>query len=943
MLLLLIGSIFAAIYSLTVPLIKENVFGLELHSNRQVLNIVYDLAKRIYFDSETDTENILTSHKQRLQSVLDMTEHHIRSRLNKAQGDKGEKDQAWQAIFQQLRGFQFGNQDYLWVADYDAVFRSHPADEFHGRHMADYQNPQGDNPLPRLLELARRDGEGFYKYQWNRLSGERMIDKYSYIRDFPEWGLIIGAGVYIDDIEQEVRRQKQQAIEEISRELQDIQIAGNGYLYIFDSQGNMLFHPNTNIHGKNFVSQLNPVTKNPIYKDLMAVADTGKELYYHWDQPADPGNYVYEKLSLVRHLPGFDWYISSSVYLDDLKSSSVQLSQRIMAMGLIALLAAVLTAFLFAEWISSPIKKLSSTAYKISRGNLSAKTGIRRSDELGLLAESFDYMVDRLRENIDTLNSRVRVRTKELSASNQRLRDAVESLQATENELRAAESRQRQILDALPAQIAYMDRRECFVFANREYLEMFGQTEAGISGKALHRVIGQSMYEDIRPHIEQALRGEQAIYEYRLTFQGRDIVTRRTLLPLYDGQEVVGLLNLSIDITAERETEKRLAEAAKMKAVGQMSGGLAHDFNNLLTIILGNLLELQSHTERRVDDRSLSDTTLTHLAPAIRATRRGADLTRRLLAFSRRQALSPSAIRLEDLLDELLALLSAPLPENIRLHTQTAADTPPVYVDAAQLEDALVNLALNAADAMPNGGELSIQAKRSAPNRQGFDDAVIAADYVSLSIADSGHGFSDEALSNAFEPFYTTKDTGIGSGLGLSMVYGFVKQSRGYIRIANRQPQGSVIEILLPVSTEPCPAVEKTAAPPEDSRPDDSATSLVLLVEDNHDVRHVIRGQLLQMGFSVLEAGSGDEAQRLLDKLPALAGLVSDVVMPGDSSGYEVARAVRLRHADAFIVLMSGYSDTPGEAEPDWTLLQKPFDPQTLCKAIFPHKTECLS
>ncbi|EAR61596.1 cache domain-containing protein [Neptuniibacter caesariensis] len=934
MLLALIGSIFAAIYIFTVPLIKENVFRLELNGNRQVLNIVYDLANRMYTSTESYVDRTLKSHEQRLSSVLDMTENHIEVALREGRKEGLSEEQIWNKIFTDLRSFQFGNGDYVWISNYDARLLSHPSEKYHGQDMSQVSDPDGNLIIPGILQLALSDGQGFYKYKWNRLNETRIIDKFSYVKDYSKWGFVMGAGVYIDDIEQEVEAQKQKAIEEINRALKKIKIATNGYLYIFDSNGNMLFHPNPNIHGLNFKDMLNPVTKHPIYLDLMEVADTGNELYYKWDRPDDPGHYEYEKLSLVRHLSGFDWYISSSVYLDDLKASSVQLSQRIMAMGFFALMIAIVAVFFFAEWITSPIKSLSSTAYKISRGNLNVKTGIDRDDELGMLAESFDIMVERLGDNINTLNLRVEERTKELSDSNAQLLEAVDSLQNTQDELRAVETRQRLILDALPAQVAYLDPQLRYIFANRQYREMFDQTKEGIVGKHFSEVVGPEMSAALEPYIDQAKQGDTPVYEYKINHHGEEILTRRTVLPFYNmRKEVEGMLTLSIDITAEREVEERMAEASKMKAVGQMSGGLAHDFNNLLTIILGNLLELQNN-------QALPEHLQKNLSPAIRATRRGADMTKRLLAFSRRQPLVPGQIKPDQLIGELIDLLAAPLPENIQLKTRINPNTPAVYVDAAQMEDALVNLALNSVDAMPKGGELRLVVSGiSHIDHQvlssHWDDEVKPGFYVLISVIDSGEGFSEDALYKACEPFFTTKATGAGSGLGMSMVYGFVKQSQGYLRFQNNESDvGARVDILLPAvdeqEVEAVPEVEQGAEPTE-FMPE---SSLVLLVEDNHDVRKLVRSQLTEMGFMVIEATSGDEALAMMTGLDNLAGVVSDVIMPGASSGYEVINAVKLLYPKAFAVIMTGYSDTPPETDFEYQLLQKPFTADHLKSAI---------
>ncbi|TPE48110.1 HAMP domain-containing protein [Maribrevibacterium harenarium] len=940
LLLLFITMVFGAIYLFSVPLIKNNVFKLELNSNRQVLNIVYDLASRISFNSDSYISRTLSYHEQRLKSIVELTENFIESSVTNGQSKQLSEDEIWQDIFTSLRDFKFGTEDYVWIADYNSKILAHPSPQFNNVDMSNYVDTDGQLVIPKLVDLALEEGQGFYKYKWNRLNDTHIIDKYSFVKNVPQWGFIIGAGVYIDDVQQEIQKQKIKAVEEIATVLKEISIANNGYLFIFDSQGNMLFHPNANIHGRNFKTQLNPVTNRPIYLDLMEMADSGQELYYKWDRPDDPGHYIYEKLSLTRHLPGFDWYISSSVYLDDLMFSSIQLSQRIVTIGIFGLLAGALIAYLFAQWITAPIRKLSTTAQQINKGDLMAKTGIERDDELGILARSFDYMVERLRNNINTLNQRVAARTHDLSESNARLLSAVSALEVTQTELRVIETRQRLILNALPAQIAYLDSDLRFIFANREYLEIFNETQHSIVGKAIEDVVDSKMYQAIRPHIEKALRGERVVYEYALNDKGREILTRRTVLPFYDdAKRVVGLLTLSIDITNERETEKRLAEANKMKTVGQMSGGLAHDFNNLLTIILGNLLELQSHADLPADCNS-------NLTPAIRATRRGADMTRRLLAFSRRQPLSPHVIAPQDMVNDLVDLLSAPLPENIQLLTDVMADCPIVYVDASLMEDALVNLVLNSADAMPKGGtiRLTVAALQvsSTNSLSSFDEPVPVGDYVSFTIADNGEGFTKEALTRACEPFFTTKSSGAGSGLGLSMVFGFVKQSQGYMRVSNVTAGGACVEILLPVS-ERAHAKQVTLQQEQSGQTVCERGGLVLLAEDNEDVRKVVRNQLLSLGYAVLEADSADAALTLLQgKLPHLTGVISDGVMPGQASYIDLYAALREQYPTSFFILMTGYSDRLVQNDYDGSLLQKPFDTNALAEAIASSST-CIS
>ncbi|HEY5718152.1 MAG TPA: cache domain-containing protein, partial [Motiliproteus sp.] len=606
-----------AIYLYSVPLIKNTVYDIERNASRIALNNVFELANKIRFNLEGYRQQALDSHKKQLKTVVGFAEVYARDHFSRAEKGEMSVAEARERVFEGLRQFTYGNNDYIWVAGYDQVLVSHPDIRFHGADTRDFRNRDGEQIIEKIVNFARTNGDGYYQYPWQRLDQAEVVDKISYVRDFPEWRLVIGSGVYLDDIDAEVKNRMQQAMSELRQALEKIKIAKTGYMYIFDAGGNMLIHPNANLDGINFLDQLNPVTGNSIARELIEVADTGRELSYRWDKPTDPGNYVYEKLSMVRYLKGFNWYIGSSVYVDELQRSSEVLSERIMTITVVVLLLAVFMALLFVSRIAAPIRKLVDTAERVSDGDLSAQSGIRGEDEIGVLAHTFDGMVRRLSSSIQTLDHKVQVRTQELAT---------------------IEEQQRMILDALPAQVAYVGRDFRYRFVNQRYAAMFNMSKEEVVGKTLEEVMGPRMLEQIMPQIEQTLRGKETVFEYSFNREGRELITKRNLIPQVAGDGfVTGILNLSLDITAEKETERKLTEAQRMGAVGQLAGGLAHDFNNLLTVIIGNLISLR---ERHPDNEELER----HLEPAIRASRRGADITSRLLAFSRKQPLQPSAV-----------------------------------------------------------------------------------------------------------------------------------------------------------------------------------------------------------------------------------------------------------------------------------------------------------
>ncbi|WP_221792932.1 cache domain-containing protein [Oceanobacter mangrovi] len=807
-------AVFIFVYAYTVPMIKQKVFEIERNSARLALNNTYEIANRMYAGVEQYRQQALENRKDSLQMAVDLAESLIRSHVQEAMRRGLSAAEGRQIAMEYLRNSSFDDHDYIWVVDYNLGVLAHPDPKYRQAGDAASLSDTEISTLQTLVGQARREGSGFYSYRWPRLQASSGSDsKVSWVKDFPEWGLVIGSGVYLSDLEQQVEQRRQQALQDLRQALQQTHIARTGYLYVFDSSGYMLIHPNGNLDGIRFIRHENPLTGQPIYKELIAAADSGKELHYRWDKPDDPGNYAYEKLSLVRYMDGFDWYICSSVYLDELQSSSELLSTRIMVLAAITMLATLLISNFFVNRIARPLEQLAGTALRVRSGDLSARTGIQRDDEIGILASGFDAMVERLEDNIDTLDAEVRQRTQQLLESHN--------------------------------------------------------------------------------------------------------------------------------------------QAQRMSAVGQLAGGLAHDFNNLLSIVQGNLVIAR---ERFGDNPELDAL----LAPAERAARRSADITHRLLAFARQQPLQAAPVRVDSLLQGTVELLSSSFTSRHQLSYQPDPSLQGCLarLDPGLLENALVNLGLNARDAMPNGGLLKLSAgvidwpaqlptAETEPLLQSlaFDETVPDGRYLLIECRDTGDGFSDEALAKAFEPFFTTKPGQLNSGLGLSMVFGFVKQSGGYLALANQTGGGAAVVLLLPVCamTDPAAVVESHRDTAVTSASHEFAGQLFLLVDDDPDVREVVRQQLSALDIHVLEASDAEEALQLAETLrqsgSELAGVVSDVMMPGDIKGIELAQRLRQQMPGLLILLVSGYAfgadeDADNSGVVGWPLLRKPFDRQQLAQAL---------
>ena len=385
---------------------------------------------------------------------------------------------------------------------------------------------------------------------------------------------------------------------------------------------------------------------------------------------------------------------------------------------------------------------------------------------------------------------------------------------------------------------------------------------------------------------------------------------------------------LYAEIDSRVQVEQALRQSQRLDAIGQLTGGVAHDFNNLLTIILGNLEGLQRRlgdTDPRIE-RNVSN--------AIQGAQRATTLIKRLLAFSRQQPLSPAPIDVNQLMSGLSEFLGRALGEEIELEVVRGAGLWPVEVDPAELESAILNLAVNARDAMPDGGKLTIEANNSFLDEAYCRDHGEAevGQYVMISISDTGAGMSNEVKVRAFEPFFTTKQSGQGTGLGLSQVYGFVKQSGGHINIYSEPGEGTTVKVYLKryyggvIKGETAPRARHS-----------EGGECILVVEDDNDVRAYIAETLISFGYSVLEADRGEKALRLIDDHPEIGLLLTDVVMPG-MNGRKLADAARSIRADLKILYMTGYSRNAivhqGRLDPGVDLIQKPVAAELLAASV---------
>jgi signal transduction histidine kinase len=397
--------------------------------------------------------------------------------------------------------------------------------------------------------------------------------------------------------------------------------------------------------------------------------------------------------------------------------------------------------------------------------------------------------------------------------------------------------------------------------------------------------------------------------------------------------EVIGFYFVSVDVTRHKATMSALMRSQKMDALGRMASGISHDFNNLLTVILGNLVPLSEN----LPNSTLVDE---YLTPAISAARRGSSLTQRLLKLARREQFDPQPTDLNKAVTEISKLLKSSFPKTLKIKHLQSENVSKAYVDRAQLEMALLNFAMNSHDATNGSGEVTITVSNySLAIAEAESLHLATGNYVRLAFSDDGCGMPASQIDQIFEPFFTSKASGTGSGLGLSMVYGFVRQSNGSIRVDSVPGKGTTFSVLLP-SVELVDSNGEVEEPRQSegakvlTNIDETDLPMVLLVEDDPDVRRIVRRKLAGIGYPLVEAESGVEALRLLDRIHEIGILLSDISMPGGMDGNALASHVKAAFPKIKIVLMSGQTNFSSAEDQSIPFLRKPFEVEDLDQAL---------
>ena len=556
------------------------------------------------------------------------------------------------------------------------------------------------------------------------------------------------------------------------------------------------------------------------------------------------------------------------------------------------------TLYLLERVILSRVANLSDGITHIgASGNLSARLAVRGKDELAYLGTAINAMLEDLEKvQLDEQQGRTRLGV---------------------------------MMEKMPAILWTTDTKLHYTSAVGAGLEPLGLRSNELAGKTLFEYFQTSdpEFPSIAAH-KKALNGESVTYE----LQWKNRVLESYVQPLRGNEgELIGVIGVALDVTDRKHLTDQLRQAQKMQAVGELAGGVAHDFNNLLMVVKG-------HAEMLIDRMPKNSPQRSNVEQIQTAAERAASLTAQLLAFSRKQVLQPRVLDLNEVVGGMIQMVSRVIDENIELAFLPGAKLGNVKADPSQIEQVVLNLVVNARDAMPSGGCLTIETSGVELDRNyTVQHAIVEFEpgpYVMLTVTDTGCGMDAQTQARIFEPFFTTKEPGKGTGLGLATVYGVVKQSGGYIWVYSEPDHGTTFKVYLPrvAALSEIPAAEKIVAPPS------SGTETILFVEDEQSVRELVHEYLSNCGYSVLEASDGVQALEIAAMHPgAIQLLITDVVMPR-LSGRELAAQIASSRRELKILYISGYTDDSvfrhGVLEGGMEFLQKPFNLKALAEKI---------
>ncbi|MDD3119596.1 MAG: cache domain-containing protein, partial [Victivallales bacterium] len=612
-----------------------------------------------------------------------------------------------------------------------------------------------ENILRVIARICERRGGGFFEYLWAKplaADPNRKVTKISYVELFKPWRLIVGTGLYIEDIEAAKAKRIHAVIEELRATAKELKIGKNGYIFLFSSDKEMLVHPI--FRGQEASGITNPRTSHIIMDDIITAWKHEKKYYdYDWIKPRNGNKKLFTKRVYIDYFAPLDWYICVSFYIDDIRRPVAELNNRLLGISLLLLLLAVGVAVFLALNLSAPLRQLTEAAETINRNGIDAAaipvTGSSETRELGTI-----------------------------------LNQAFATIRNKENSLKAGEENLATILRSIGDAVIATDTGERITEINTVAVKLLGWEGALPLGRPANEIIrltDPATAAPIPDPVREVLDAPQKPYS-RSKLQlsanhDKDYLIDLTCSPIADLEgRIRGTVMAFRDVTNQARIEQELHQSQKMDSLGRLAGGIAHDFNNMLSAI-NSCAELIG-TKFTPEQQPLKEYT----DIILNTCRRASELNSKLLAFSRKGKIMSSPLDFHAAVRDAVAILERSLDKRIRIDLQFRADTPTIIGDPTQIQNMVINLGINAGYSMPHGGVLTIRTESlelREPDLVAAMPELSPGAYVRLTVADTGVGIAPDIIDRIFEPFFTTRDIGQGTGLGLAAVYGSVKEHSG--------------------------------------------------------------------------------------------------------------------------------------------------------------------
>ncbi len=912
----LIAVYTAAIYFTVGVKVNGIVKTMEEKNARESLSKVSAIANSVSRDLESFKRNTMRMHKKELRDLTETAWSLIAAKYR--QSESGNAGSIKKDTMRLIGKLNYGSNNYFFVSDYNSTLIAHPY--LAGKNFSEIRDVKGNLIIPPMVKIAREKGSGFYSYWWKKNDNDdRPYEKLSFVKDFPEWKMIVGTGVYIDGIEKEIKKRKEQLIQRLKKLVRNTTIGKTGYIYVFNGKYKMLAHPNSNIEGTDFSKLHNPGKNSYIADDLAKAAKSKNNiLYYKWDRPTDKGNYVYDKVAWVEYLPDLDWYIASSVYVDDFSDVSREIRQMVLYVALALLLFSLIVGVFLFRKILKPLSELSSVTREIAAGNYSNRVSVSTNDEVGRLGEDFNKMADSIEASIRNLDDKVKERTARL-----------------EEQKRVFETLFRDASDGI-----LLLQDGAFVDCNSAAVRLFGypskeellhthpallspefQPDGSESAKTLDSFV-QACMQTGKKSFEWVYKKKNGEKRWADIVMTRLSIGNRTVIHIVcrDIQDKKDMFEELENNRREILKAKEKAESAT-KAKSEFLANMSHEIRTPMNGIMG-----MSHLVLKTDlDRKQRD----YIEKIDRSAKTLLQIINDILDFSKieagKLAIEKSDFDLFDLIDDVIGLIAFKAHEkNLELIVSyDPAIGRAFYGDSLRIRQILTNLLGNAVK-FTDEGYIGIYITKVAENRLRFE------------VRDTGIGLSEAQASRLFHSFTqadasTSRKYG-GTGLGLSISKRLVEMMNGTIRVESVPGIGSkfIFEIDL-------------------QEKDDShsfnifSDKKVLVVDDNKSWRTILKNILDMFKLKVDTAKEADEALRMIEKCHGCYDVVMiDWNMP-HTDGIALVKTIRKTYGRSrmSIFMVSSYrkesiEDDALAAGAD-AFIQKPVNPSLLNDLLSVH------